>query len=73
MMNADYEKMKQCIMEALSQKTGFDQDQSGCFSYEIYPDYRDEMDNDTAVKILASESSFVISNCFAAEIRIFII
>ena len=55
MMNADYEKMKQCIMEALSQKTGFDQDQSGCFSYEIYPDYRDEMDNATAVKILASE------------------
>ena len=42
-MNADYEKMKQCIMEALSQKTGFDQDQSGCFSYEIYPDYRDEI------------------------------
>lgn len=48
MMNADYKKMKQCIMEALSQKTGFDQDQSGCFSYEIYPDYRDEMDNATA-------------------------
>lgn len=54
-MNTDTaEKMKQHIIEALDKKLGYDRDDSGCFFYEIYADYSDEMDNATAIKILQS-------------------
>lgn len=54
MMDAAMERMRRCITEELDGKIGFHQNSDGTFESEIYADYRDEMGNDTAVKILLS-------------------
>lgn len=48
-------KMSEAIVTELDKKWELRRDQGGCFCYEIYADYRDEMDYDTATAILGSD------------------
>ena len=49
------EKLEQAISDVLDTMLGYDRQPDGMFRYEIYADYRDEMDNKTAIKILQTE------------------
>ena len=49
------EKFKAEISEILDRKLGYWKQPDGSFSYEICADYRDEMDSETAIKILCSD------------------
>lgn len=49
------EKLKQAIADILDTMLGYYRQPDGTYCYEIYADYRDEMDNKTAIKILKSE------------------
>lgn len=48
-------RLKQAISEMIDGKLGYQRQKDGTFSYEIYADYRDEMDPKTAIKILESK------------------
>lgn len=48
------EKLREAIVGILDQKLGFYQQPDSTFLYEIYADYRDEMDSKTAIEILLS-------------------
>jgi len=49
------DKLKQAIFEILDTLLGYERQEDGTFSCEIYADYRDEMGNKTAIGILQSE------------------
>ena len=49
------EKLKRAISEILDMLLGYTRQPDGTFRYEIYTDYRDEMDVKTAIKILESK------------------
>ena len=49
------DKLKQVISEILDTLSGYERQEDGTFSCEIYADYRDEMDSKTAIRILQSE------------------
>jgi len=49
------DKLEQAISGILDTLPGYDRQEDGTFSCEIYADYRDEMDNKTAIKILRSD------------------
>ena len=49
------EKLKRAISEILDTLLGYTRQPDGTFRYEIYADYRDEMDVKTAIKILESK------------------
>ena len=49
------EKMIAAVSDFLEGELGYWKQPDGTFEYEIYADYRDEMDHDTAIKILESD------------------
>ena len=49
------DKLTQAVSDILDTLLGYCRQEDGTFSYEIYADYRDEMDSKTAIKILQSE------------------
>lgn len=49
------EKLEQAIADILDTMLGYYRQPDGTFKYEIYADYRDEMDNKAAIKILQAE------------------
>ena len=49
------EQVKEFIADVLDREFYFDRQEDGVFYQEIYADYRDEMSNDAAVKILSAE------------------
>ena len=49
------DKLEQAVSGILDTLPGYDRREDGTFTYEIYADYRDEMDSKTAVRILQSE------------------
>lgn len=49
------DKLSQAVSDILDTLLGYDLQEDGTFSYEIYADYRDEMDNKTAIQILRSK------------------
>lgn len=49
------EKLNRAISEILDMLLGYTRQPDGTFRYEIYADYRDEMDVKTAIKILESK------------------
>ena len=50
------DKLEQAVSALLDVQPGYCRQEDGMFSYEIYVDYRDEMDNKTAIRILQSEN-----------------
>lgn len=48
------EKLREAIVGILDRELGYDRQPDNTFSYEIYADYRDEMDSRTAIRILQS-------------------
>ena len=48
------DKMREAIADVLDGTLGYYRQPDGTFTYEIYADYRDEMDSKTAIKILQS-------------------
>lgn len=46
------EELKQAVSEILDTLLGYERQSDGTYRCEIYADYRDEMDNKTAIKIL---------------------
>lgn len=51
------DKLEQAVMAILDTLPGYDRQEDGTYAYEIYADYRDEMDDKTAIKILQSDNS----------------
>lgn len=49
------DKLEQAIAAILDVLPGYDRQEDGIYAYEIYADYRDEMDYKTAIKILCSD------------------
>lgn len=49
------DKLEQAVSDVLDTLLGVERQEDGMFSYEIYADYRDEMDDKTAIRILQSE------------------
>ncbi len=49
------DKLSQAISDILDALPGYYRQEDGAFAYEICADYRDEMDDKTAIKILRSE------------------
>ena len=49
------DKLEQAVADILDTLPGYYRQKDGTFSYEIYADYRDEMDNKTAIEILQSD------------------
>ena len=49
------DKLEQAISNILDTLPGYDRQEDGTYAYEIYADYRDEMDYKTAIKILLSD------------------
>lgn len=49
------DKLEQAVSDVLDTLLSVERQEDGTFSYEIYADYRDEMDNKTAIRILQSE------------------
>jgi len=49
------DKLERSISDILDTLIGYDRQPDGTFTCEIYADYRDEMDNKTAIRILRSE------------------
>lgn len=49
------EKLREAVIDAIDRKLGYYRQPDGTFTYEIYADYRDEMDSKTAIRILQSE------------------
>ena len=49
------DKLDQAVSDILDTLIGYDRQPDGTFTCEIYADYRDEMDNKTAIKILQSD------------------
>lgn len=49
------EKLQQAICEILDGQMGYTRQKDGTYSYEIFADYRDEMDDKTAIRILESK------------------
>lgn len=49
------DKLEQAVTAILDTLIGYDRQPDGTFTYEIYADYRDEMDNKTAIQILQSK------------------
>lgn len=49
------DKLKQAISGILDSLIDYDRQPDGTFSYEIYADYRDEMNDKTAIRILRAE------------------
>lgn len=47
-------KIKEIIVEYL-EKEWFDKTEGGCYKYELYADYRDELDYKTAIEILKAD------------------
>lgn len=47
--------IKESISNIIDGKLGYERQKDGTFAYEIYADYRDEMDPKTAIKILESQ------------------
>ena len=48
-------RLERAISEMIDGKLGYQRQKDGTFAYEIYADYRDEMDPKTAIKILESQ------------------
>ena len=49
------DKLEQAVSDVLDTLLSVERQEDGTFSYEIYADYRDEMDDRTAIRILQSE------------------
>lgn len=49
------DKLEQAVSGVLDTLLGVERQEDGTFSYEIYADYRDEMDDKTAIRILRSD------------------
>lgn len=49
------DKLSQAVSDVLDTLLGYDLQEDGTFTCEIYADYRDEMDSKTAIRILQSE------------------
>lgn len=49
------EILQSAIADVLDKKLGYYRQADGTFSYEIYVDYRDEMDSKAVTKILQSQ------------------
>ena len=49
------DKLEQAIKAILDALPGYDRQEDGMYACEIFADYRDEMDNKTAIKILQSD------------------
>lgn len=49
------DKLKQIISKILDSLIGYDRQPDGTYACEIYADYRDEMNDKTAIKILQSD------------------
>ncbi len=49
------DELKQAVSDILDTMLGYYRQLDGTFTYEIYTDYRDEMDSKTAIRILQSE------------------
>lgn len=49
------DKLERSISDILDMLIGYDRQPDGTFTCEIYADYRDEMDNKTAIQILQSD------------------
>lgn len=49
------DKLEQAVSDVLDTLLSVERQEDGMFSYEIYADYRDEMDDRTAIQILQSE------------------
>lgn len=52
-------RMEDLIRVELDKNWEVNKDDGGCYCYEIYADYRDEMDDDTATAILGSDDPWV--------------
>ncbi len=48
------DELKQAVSDILDTMLGYYRQPDGTFTYEIYADYRDEMDSKTAIRILQS-------------------
>ena len=53
------EKLRTAVVAILDEMLGYYQQSDGTFRYEIYADYRDEMDSKTASEILLSPDPMV--------------
>ena len=53
------EKLRTAVVAILDEMLGYYQQSDGTFRYEIYADYRDEMDSKTAIEILLSPDPMV--------------
>lgn len=49
------DKLEQAVSDVLDTLLSVERQEDGTFSYEIYADYRDEMDDKTAIRILRSD------------------
>lgn len=49
------DKLEQAISDILDTLLGYDRQEDGTFTHEIYADYRDEMDPTTVIKILQTD------------------
>ena len=49
------DKLEQAVSDVLDTLLSVQRQKDGTFSYEIYADYRDEIDNSTAIRILRSD------------------
>ena len=49
------DKIENVIHDIIKSKYGFCREENGCFIYEMYADYRDEIDDKTAVRILEAD------------------
>lgn len=49
------DRIKNTIHDIIQSKYGFCREENGCLIYEMYADYRDEIDDKTAVKILEAD------------------
>ena len=49
------DKLEQAVSDVLDTLLSVERQEDGMFSYEIYADYRDEMDDKTAIRILRSD------------------
>lgn len=49
------DKLEQSVAAVLDSLSGYDRQEDGMYTWEIYADYRDGMDNKTAIRILQSE------------------
>ena len=49
------DNLNQAIIAILDTLIGYDHQEDGTYAYEIYADYRDKMDDKTAIKTLRSE------------------